>query len=80
MDEQRQENSCYFSEHSKFCSVECSESSGADVADFAFCGVAVDSTLLEQVLNATLQGDEVLSSVLYIADSDALSPDDCWSG
>ncbi|WMV25941.1 hypothetical protein MTR67_019326 [Solanum verrucosum] len=51
-----------------------------NVADFAFCGVAVDSTLLEQVLNATLQGDEVLSFVLYIADSDALSPDDRWSG
>lgn len=41
MDEQKQENGCYLSEHSKFYSLECSESSGADVGTFGFCGVAV---------------------------------------
>lgn len=93
--EQRQEDSCNLSKHSKFHSPEysqrfwefvlrrkqaqkliiegCGKQICVHVADLVICRVVVDNALLvEQTLNAMLKGDEVLLSVLYITNSEAL--------
>lgn len=51
----------------------CGKQICVHVADLVICRVVVDNALLvEQTLNAMLKGDEVLLSVLYITNSEAL--------